>query len=109
MNSRSEAPKADASVIYFFIAFFPLREVDGASYRPSGGIHGCGFDRRGLGGHSDPKILTANPNLDPNFTSASRCLPAWSVGFLTDGCEKLYNNPMPVLDPFRSSAVRYGL
>jgi hypothetical protein len=23
--------------------------VDGASHRPSGGIHGCGFDRRGLG------------------------------------------------------------
>jgi hypothetical protein len=36
-------------------------------------------------------------------------LPAWSVDFLTDGCEKLYNNSMAVLDPFRSSAVRYGL
>ena len=25
--------------------------MDGTSYGPSGGIHGCGFDRRGLGRH----------------------------------------------------------
>jgi hypothetical protein len=54
MNSRSES-ESSCQRDLFFIAFFPLREVDGASYRPSGGIHGCGFDRRGLGVTVTPK------------------------------------------------------
>jgi hypothetical protein len=88
MSSRSEA-ESRCQRDLFFIAFFPLREVDGASYRPSGAIHARGFDRRGLGGHSElPKILTANPNLDPTLLRLA-WLPTGNVTFVTDFCEKL--------------------
>jgi low affinity iron permease len=35
----------------FLIAFFPLRQVDGTSHRPSGCIHHCRLDHRSLGRH----------------------------------------------------------